>query len=130
MLGAARDVNLRMPDQAAQRAGNEGARVARRGNIRIIQHRVAMSAQQAIVTCFGFGEHRYEAKAFGRRELARRRETEPMERAAHRLDIDRIAHHGVIDRERPGPLRRHAQHDDLVVHQFDPGGCAGAAGPE
>ena len=52
------------------------------------------------------------------------------ERGAHRLDIDRVAHHRMIDRERPAPGLRHAEHDDLMVHQLDPGRGAGAAGPQ
>ena len=57
------------------------------------------------------------------------RKAETAERAAHRLDVDRVRHDGVIDGERPAPLRRHAEHDDLVTQQFDACRATGAARP-
>ena len=50
--------------------------------------------------------------------------------AAHRLDIDRVRHHRMIDDQRPAPVLRHADHHDLVPEQVDAGGAARAAGPE
>jgi hypothetical protein len=50
--------------------------------------------------------------------------------AAPRLDIDRVSHHCMIDRERSGPGRRHAHHHDLMVEQLDTGRRAATAGPQ
>ena len=58
MLGAARDVNLRMPDQPGQRAADKRARVPRRGNVAVVEHRVAIAAQAAVVAGLGLGRAR------------------------------------------------------------------------
>src|SRR5438270_2970998 len=69
MFGAAGDMNLRVADDASERASDERTGVARRRNIGIIQHCVALAAQQSVVTGFGLGQHGDKALAFLRRKL-------------------------------------------------------------
>src|ERR1700719_4544606 len=52
MLGAAGHEDLRVADEAAERAGHERAGVAGRGDIGIVQHGVAMAAQAALAARF------------------------------------------------------------------------------
>src|SRR5437763_425566 len=88
----------------------------------------SVSCSAAMVTCFCLRQHRREEFVLLRSKLSPGLKAQAAERRAHRLDVDCVSHHGMIDRERAGPRRRHAEHDDLVVHQLDPGRCARAAG--
>src|SRR6266851_8383229 len=90
VLGAAGDVDLRVPDEARERAADEGAGVAGRGNVGIVEHGVAVAAQSAVVARLGLAEERDQAGARARRQLPGGIETEPPERAAHRIDVDRV----------------------------------------
>ena len=100
MLGAARHVDFRVPDEAGQRAADKGAGVAGGGDVRIVQHGVAMAAEPAVVAGLGLAKEGNEPRALCRRELAGRTQPEACKGRAHRLDIDRVSHHGMINRER------------------------------
>ena len=63
MLGAARDIKLRMPDQAGQRAADKCAGMACRRNIGIVQHGVPVAAQAAIMARLRFAERGQQAMA-------------------------------------------------------------------
>ena len=73
MLGAARHVDFRVPDEARERAADKGARVAGRRNIGIVQHGVTMAAQRPSWLASAFASTAIEARALARRQLARRR---------------------------------------------------------
>ena len=55
---------------------------------------------------------------------------EPLHRCPHRLDVDRIRHHRMIDDQRATPGFRHADDHDLVAEQFDSRRTARAPGIE
>ena len=130
MLGPTGHVDLGVSDEARQRAAHEGTGVPCGGDVGIVQHGVAVAAQPAVVAGLGFAEERNEPRSLCRRELAGRAQPEACKRRAHRLDIDRVSHHCMIDRERSGPGRRHAHHHDLMVEQLDTGRRAASAGPQ
>ena len=100
MLGAARHVDFRVPDEAGQRAADKGAGVAGGGDVRIVQHGVAMAAQPAVVAGLGLAKEGNELRALLGRELPGATEPKACKRRAYRLDIDRVNHDRMIDCER------------------------------
>jgi len=130
MLGTARDVDFGVTDETRERATDKGTGVARGGNVGVVQHGVAVATQQAVVTRLGFGEHRDKTIALFGRKLPPRTQPKPSERRSHGLDINRIAHHPMIDGEGTAPSLRHAEHHNLMIHQLDTRRGAGAAGPQ
>ena len=69
MFGAAGYVDFCVADQARQRAGDEAARVARRRNIGIVEHGVAVAAQAARRASLRLGEQGDDARALVCRQL-------------------------------------------------------------
>ena len=76
MLGAAGHVDLGVPDEARQRAADEGTGVPGGGDVGIVQHGVAVAAQPPVVAGLGLAEERNEPRALCRRELAGRAQPE------------------------------------------------------
>ena len=70
MLGAARHIDFRMPDQPGQCTANKSACVSGRRNVGVFQHGVAMAAQPAVVARLRLGEDGDKAPRVGRREVA------------------------------------------------------------
>ena len=105
MLGAAGDEDLGVADEAGERAGDEGAGVAGRGNVAVVEHRVAVAAQDARRARLPPWRAARRACARCAGAAGRRGEPEPRQRRAHRLDVERVAHHRMVDAQRPGPAR-------------------------
>jgi len=97
MLGTTRDIDLGVPNQSRERPADEGARVTRGGDVRIVEHGMAVTAQPPVVAGFRFAEQSNEPPARCRGQLASRIETKPPERGTHWLHVDRIFHDGMID---------------------------------
>ena len=72
MLGSAGDVDFGVTDEAGERAAHEGARVAGAGDVGIVQHGVAMTAQPAVVARLRLAEQRHETRALLRRDSCSR----------------------------------------------------------
>src|SRR6266404_5473012 len=106
VLGAAGNIDFGVPDKSRKRPTDEGARVARGGDVGIVQHGMAVTAQLSVVAGLGLAKQSNEPSALRRRQLPGAIETEALERGAHRLHVDRVAHDGMIDRERPRPRWR------------------------
>src|SRR5271166_213170 len=62
MLGAARDEDFGVSDEACERPGDESAGVARRGNVRVVEHRMPVAAQCAGRSCLRLGEQGDDAR--------------------------------------------------------------------
>ncbi len=119
-----------MADETRERAADECARVARGGDVGIVEHAVAIAAQEGVVARLRLGQHRNQPLALLRRQLPGSRHPEPIECSTHRLDVDRIRHHGVIYGQWTRPARRHSHDNDLVPQKLDPRRAAGAARPK
>ncbi len=119
MLGAAGDVDFRVADEAGERAGDEGARVAGGGDVAVVEHRVAEAAQFPVRARLGLGEQRDDARPLIRRQLALGA-SGPSSRKSppHRIDVDGVAHHAMVEfaTVRPnGPRRRARRFRDRPV---------------
>ena len=115
MLGAAGYVDFSVADQSRKRPADEGTRVTRGSDVGIVQHGMAVTTQPPVVAGLGLAEQSNEPLALLQRELPGCIETEALERGAHRLDVNRVVHNGMIDCERAGPCRGHAHHHDFMV---------------
>ncbi len=71
--------------------------MTRGGDVRIVEHGMAVTAQPPVVAGLGLAEQSNEPPALCRRQLADRIETKPLERGTHWLHVDRIFHDGMID---------------------------------
>src|SRR3546814_3150412 len=63
----------------------------------------------------GLGQHGDHALAVSIQYLPRHAKPEARHGRAHRLDIDRVGHDRMIDRQIARPLPRHAEHHDFVT---------------
>ena len=131
MLGAAGDIDL---------AHGRRGRRARRRRSRARDGSTEMSESSSIVWRWPRRRPVEPASALASRatrrarsgaaQLARRCQAERGQSGAHRFDIDRIAHHAMGDAQRAAPARRRAEHDDLMIGQFDAGRGRGARGEQ
>ncbi len=64
------------------------------------------------------------------RQLTTRCEPDVGQRANHRREVDRVLHHAMRNDRIARPTIAVAKHDDLVVHQLDPGARPRPSGPQ
>ena len=91
MLGAAGDVEQGVADHAGQHAAHQGAGVARRVDVTVVQHGMAPAANLARRRCFGLGEDGHDLAA------------QAAEHAPGSVGVDGVLHDVVVDQKVADP---------------------------
>ena len=121
MLCTTRNIQARITDQTRQNPADKGTGMPHGCDIAVVDHRMTLPADQAISRGFSLGKNSPQLRFLPH--------TQTFHRPLDRGGIDEVLHDGVINPDRPCPVRTHAKHDDLMPQQFDPGRRAGATAP-
>src|SRR5271167_2185459 len=125
VLGAAGDEDRGVVDDAGGDRADRRADMPLLVDVAIIEHHMRFAADHAVAGGFAFHKDGSDPRRLFAGKLQDVGKAEARERAANSHRIERILHGSVLDRERAGPLRTHADDDDLVGAHFDARGTAG-----
>src|SRR4051794_3687326 len=105
MLGAAGDKNSSVADHAGDEPAERATHVTLRIDVGVVQHRVALAADDAMAVRLAFDEHGAETRKVTCADLRVCFDAKIAKHRNHSTDVERIHHRTVRDHEitRPGP---------------------------